>query len=89
VTVASEVVLLVPFRWAAAKVVPGVSLLREARIPIVASLLMAAVMWWLRDAVHPLAAIAAGAVLYPLALWSLGGIDPHQIRILRQLVRPA
>jgi O-antigen/teichoic acid export membrane protein len=89
VTVASEVVLLVPFRWAAAKVVPGVSLLGEARTPIVASLLMAAVMWWLRDAVHPLAAIVGGAVIYPLALWGLGGIDPHQIRILRQLVRPA
>ena len=65
VTVASEIVLLVPFARAAAKVAPGVSLLREARIPLLATLLMAPVVWWLRDAIHPLAAIAAGAVIYP------------------------
>jgi O-antigen/teichoic acid export membrane protein len=87
VTVASELVLLVPFQWAAAKAAPGVSLAREARTPLLASLLMAPVVWWLRDAVHPLAAIAAGLVLYPLALWSLGGIDARQWQLLRQLVR--
>ena len=43
---------------------------------------------WLRDAVHPLAAIAGGAVVYPLALWALGGIDATQRRILLQVVRP-
>jgi O-antigen/teichoic acid export membrane protein len=89
VTVASEVVLLFPFQWAAAKVAPGVSLAREARAPLLASLLMAPVVWWLRDAIHPLAAIAAGAVIYPLALWGLGGIDARQRQVLRQLVRPA
>ena len=73
-------VLLVPFRLAAAQVTPGVSLLREARTPVLATLLMAPVVWWLRDAIHPLAAIAAGAVVYPLALWSLGGIDAQQRR---------
>ena len=88
VTVASEVVLLVPFARAAAKVAPGVSLLREARIPLLATLLMAPVVWWLRDFIHPLAAIAAGLLLiYPTALWSLGGIDAQQIRLLRQLFR--
>jgi O-antigen/teichoic acid export membrane protein len=87
VTVASELVLLVPFQWAAARVAPGVSLVREARTPLLASLLMAPVVWWLRDAVHPLAAIAAGLIVYPLALWSLGGIDARQWQLLRQLVR--
>jgi O-antigen/teichoic acid export membrane protein len=86
VTVASEVVLLIPFGWAAAKVAPGVSMLREARTPVLATLLMAPVVWWLRDAIHPLAAIAAGVVIYPLALWSLGGIDSQQIRLLRQII---
>jgi len=86
VTVASELVLLVPFSRAAAKVAPGVSLLREARIPLLATLLMAPVVWWLRDAIHPLAAIAAGLLIYPTALWSLGGIDAQQIRLLRQLI---
>ena len=41
VTVASEIVLLVPFRLAAMTVAPGVSLLREARAPLAATVLMA------------------------------------------------
>jgi O-antigen/teichoic acid export membrane protein len=87
VTVASELVLLVPFRIAVAGVTPGVSLGNEARSPILATLLMAPVVWWMRDAIHPLAAIAAGAAIYPLALWSLGGIDAQQRRLLVQLLR--
>jgi O-antigen/teichoic acid export membrane protein len=87
VTVASEVVLLVPFRLAALAVAPGVSLLREARTPILATLLMAPVVWWLRDALHPLAAVAAGGLVYALALWSLGGIDPAQRRLIAEVVR--
>jgi len=86
VTVASEVVLLVPFQLAALSVAPGVSLAREARTPLLATLLMAPVVWWLRDAIHPLAAVAAGAVVYPLALWSLGGIDAAQRKLIAQLV---
>jgi len=86
VTVASEFVLLIPFVQAASRVAPGVSLLREARLPVLATLLMAPVVWWLRDAIHPLAAIPVGAVIYVLALWSLGGIDAQQIRIVRQLL---
>jgi O-antigen/teichoic acid export membrane protein len=87
VTVASEVVLLVPFRIAALRVAPGVSLLREAQAPLLATLLMAPVVWWLRDAIHPLAAVAAGAIVYPLALWSLGGIDAAQRRLIAEFVR--
>ncbi len=86
VTVASELVLLIPFQRAAAQVAPGVSLVGEGRLPLIATLLMAPVVWWLRDAVHPIAAIVAGAVVYPIALWSLGGIDAQQRRVLRQLV---
>jgi O-antigen/teichoic acid export membrane protein len=88
VTVASEIVLLVPFRIAVARVTRGASLLREARTPFVATMLMAPVVWWLRDALHPLAAIPAGAAVYVLALWSLGGIDATQRRLLVQFVRP-
>jgi O-antigen/teichoic acid export membrane protein len=78
VTVLSEVVLLVPFGLAAAQVAPGVSLVREARTPLLAALLMAPVVWWLGP---------IGALVYPGALWALGGIDPQQIRLLRQLAR--
>jgi O-antigen/teichoic acid export membrane protein len=88
VTVVSEVVLLVPFRMAAASVTHGVSLLAEARTPILATLLMSPVVWWLRDAIHPLVAIPVGAAVYLLALWSLGGIDAQQRRLIVQFVRP-
>jgi O-antigen/teichoic acid export membrane protein len=87
VTVVSEVVLLVPFRMAAATVTHGVSLVAEARTPVLATLLMSPVVWWLRDAVHPLAAIPAGVAVYGVALWSLGGIDARQRQLLVQFVR--
>jgi hypothetical protein len=48
---------------------------------------MAPVVWWLRDSVHPLAAVAAGTITYVLALWGLGGIDHQQRHLLRQLAR--
>ncbi len=88
VTVVSEVVLLVPFRVAASSVTHGVSLVAEARTPILATLLMSPVVWWLRDAIHPLVAIPVGAAVYLLALWSLGGIDAQQRRLIVQFVRP-
>jgi len=85
VTIASEVVLMIPFQIAAARVAPGVSPWAEARYPILATMLMAPVVWWVRDAVHPLFAILAGAVLYPTALLSLGGIDNRQRTLLAEL----
>jgi O-antigen/teichoic acid export membrane protein len=85
VTVLSEVVLLVPFQWAAARAAPNVSLVGEARTPILATLLMAPVVWWVRDAIGPVAAIAAGAVVYPLALWAMGGISAEQIGLALQI----
>lgn len=87
VTVASEIVLLMPFRLAAASVTRGVSVLAEARSPVLATFIMAPVVWWLRDAIHPLVAIPAGALVYLLALTALGGIDATQRRLLLQVVR--
>jgi O-antigen/teichoic acid export membrane protein len=89
VTVGSEVVLLIPFWVIVSRVTSGVSLVQEVRAPLLASALMAPVVWWLRDAIHPLAAIAAGAAIYPLALWSLGGITQRQRRLFFQLLRQA
>jgi len=86
VTVLSEVVLLVPFSAVARRVAPGVSIFGEARYPLLATLLMAPVVWWLRDAVHPIAAILAGGVVYPAALWALGGIDQAQWAVLKVLL---
>jgi O-antigen/teichoic acid export membrane protein len=86
VTVLSEVVLLIPFSAVARRVAPGVSILNEARYPLLATLLMAPVVWWLRDGVHPIAAVLAGAAVYPAALWALGGIDTAQWSLLRALL---
>jgi O-antigen/teichoic acid export membrane protein len=86
VTVFSELVLLVPFRLVAARVAPGVSLAREARAPLLATLLMAPVVWWLRDALHPIAAMVAGCLVYPLGLWSLGGFDEREQRLVDRLL---
>ncbi|MBV9545314.1 MAG: flippase [Chloroflexi bacterium] len=87
VTVLSEVVLLVPFRHAVRAIAPHVSLMAEARAPLIATILMAPVAWWLRDAIHPIAAIIAGAAVYAAALYSTGGIDTRQQQVLRSLVR--
>ena len=89
VTVGSEVALLIPFWIIVSKLTHGVSLLEEVRTPLLASALMAPVVWWLRDAVHPLAAIAAGAGIYALALWTLGGVTQRQRRLLLHFVRPS
>lgn len=86
VTVLSELVLLVPFRWAIDRSVGSVSLLREARAPLLATLLMAPVVWWLRDAINPVAAIVAGCLVYPVGLWSLGGVDELEWQLLAHFV---
>lgn len=86
VTVLSELVLIVPFHLVGRRIAAGVSVTREAFKPVLATLLMAPVVWWIRDAVHPIAAIGAGAIVYPLALWSLGSIDQQQLALLRQIL---
>jgi O-antigen/teichoic acid export membrane protein len=88
VTVLSEVVLLVPFQLLARSIAPTVSLVGEARKPLLATLLMAPVLWWLRD-VHVLLGIAAALAIYPTTLWALGGIDAQQARLLGQLMPAA
>jgi O-antigen/teichoic acid export membrane protein len=85
VTIASEVVLMIPFQWAASRVAPGVSPWVEARVPVMATLLMAPVVWWARDSIGPLPAIPIGVVIYIAALWSLGGIDERQRSLLAEL----
>jgi hypothetical protein len=44
------------------------------------------VVWWLRDAIHPLAAVAAGMLVYACALWALGGLDQQQRRLIARIV---
>jgi O-antigen/teichoic acid export membrane protein len=87
VTVVSEVVLLVPFGWAVARSVPGVLLLHEARSPILATLIMAPVVWWLRDALNPALALLAGLLVYPAALWAVGGIAKDQLEVAQRLFK--
>ena len=86
VTVASEVVLLLPFRWAAERAAPGISILREAQASLLATVLMAPVVWWLRDALHPIAGVLAGGLVYPVALWALGGVDADEWSAVKRLL---
>ena len=86
VTVLSELVLMVPFQWALRSAVPGVSVARESGKAILAAAVMAPVVWWLRDWIHPIAAVGAGAIVYPLALWAVGGIDGDEWAVARMLL---
>jgi O-antigen/teichoic acid export membrane protein len=88
VTVLSELALMIPFQVVAARVAPGVRPWTEARYPVLATLVMAPVVWWVRDAFHPIAAIVVGAALYPTALWALGGIDTRQRSLILELMGP-
>jgi len=86
VTVLSEVVLLVPFAAVAQRTIPSVSFVREARLPLLTTAIVAPVVWWVRDAVHPLFAALVGAALYPAALWSLGGFAEEERAALAPLL---
>ncbi len=86
VTVGSELVLLAPFWWAASQAVPGVSLVRPLWQPLIASAVMAVPVWWLRDT-NVLLAILAGVLVYPAALWLLGGVDAEERGLLCALVK--
>jgi O-antigen/teichoic acid export membrane protein len=85
VTVASELVLLIPFQWRLTRSIKGVNPLREGFHAVLATALMAPVVWWLRDGIHPLVAILAGILIYPLALWAVGGLDAEQRELLWRL----
>ncbi len=88
VTVGSEVVLLAPFWWAASRAVLDVSLVRPLWQPLLAAAVMALPVWWLRD-LNAVLAILAGALVYPAALWLLGGVDSEESAVLRALAKRA
>jgi O-antigen/teichoic acid export membrane protein len=83
VTVFSELVLMVPFGWAARSALPGVSVVREGASAAGAAALMAPVVWWTRDALGLAPSVAIGAGVYLAALWALGGIHPDQWMLVR------
>lgn len=87
VTILSEVVLLVPFAWIAIRALPGTLPLRDTWNAGLATLLMAPLVWWLRDSLHPLAAAPAGILAYLVALWAFGGIDHEQRQIVASVLR--
>jgi len=83
-TVASELVLLGPFWWAASRDLAGVSLLRVAWRPTLASAGMGVAMaplvadWWLL-------AIPLGGAVYTALLLLLGGVDAADRALLARL----
>jgi O-antigen/teichoic acid export membrane protein len=84
ITVLSEVVLLVPFLYAAGKTIGWPDARRVGGI-LLAGALMAAIALGAR-AINPYLALIAGLVVYPPAIWSLGAFSPAEIAILRGLL---
>ncbi|MGE3269697.1 MAG: oligosaccharide flippase family protein, partial [Chloroflexota bacterium] len=86
ITVASEIVLLVPFFWVARAEAGSLNVLRVAWRPGVAALIMAAPVWLL-SAWSTLAAIAVGALVYAVALLAVRAVTPEERAQLRGLLR--
>ena len=85
VTVFSEMVLLIPFYYAVRKHLghlPWRSLVWQ---PLVASLVMAAALWFLRDLFWPLL-IPIGGAVYLLVLVLVGGFRQPDMHLLRRLL---
>jgi O-antigen/teichoic acid export membrane protein len=87
VTVASEVVLLVPFLLAVRRQVPLRPVIVAAMRPLPAAATMAATLALLSLWSRPLA-LATSLVVFPIALWSSRAFDQAERRLLRDLAVP-
>ncbi len=86
VTVASELVLLVPFWRVIQRELPDVSLARLGWRPASAALIMAGPVW-LAAGVSSILAILVGALAYGVALVALRALDADDWAMLRGLVK--
>jgi O-antigen/teichoic acid export membrane protein len=86
VTVASEVVLLLPFLWVARQSAGAISVLGVAWRPAVAAIVMGLPVWLLSTWNTPLA-IAAGAATYAVALLAVRAVSPEERTQLRGILR--
>jgi O-antigen/teichoic acid export membrane protein len=85
ITIASEVVLLVPFLFAVRRRVPVGPLLRAALRPVPAAMGMGAVLWG-GGAWSPPGATLAAAAAYPLLLFATATFDSSERHALRGLL---
>jgi O-antigen/teichoic acid export membrane protein len=85
VTIASELVLLLPFWWALGRHVGPVRLLRQGWRAAIAAVLMAGPVALLRDL--PLLAFPVGLIVYLGALIWLGGVTREERRAIAALAR--
>jgi O-antigen/teichoic acid export membrane protein len=86
VTVASEVVLLVPFLWVALREAGPLAVLGVAWRPALAAALMGVPVWLLAPLSVPLA-ILAGVLVYGCAVMALRVVTAEERAELRRLVR--
>ncbi len=86
VTVATELVLMLPFLHVLRREGATPPLLRLAWRPAIAALLMGATMWPAL-AVAPWLAAAVSAPAYLVALWALGALGPDERALMRRVLR--
>ncbi|MBI2865621.1 MAG: oligosaccharide flippase family protein [Chloroflexi bacterium] len=85
-TVLSEIVLMIPFFYSVRKHVGSIPLFSLAWRPAVASLIMGAVVWLVRDR-NLLLVVGAAIPAYVLPLLALRAFDSQDVKILRSLVQ--
>ena len=85
VTVASEIVLMVPFLYAVRQSIGEINWLATAGKPILAGALMALIAWGGR-AVEPHLALLVGGTAYLGMLWLLRVFSPAELDVMRGLV---
>ncbi len=87
-TIASEVVLYIPFRRVMRSELPHTPVIPVLWRPAVAAFALAVVMLLLRE--QPAAALAAGAVAYGVVLWASGAFTREDRTLVRRLLgRPS
>ena len=85
IAILSEIALLIPFYYCVRRNLAPIPWLSIIWRPALASALMGAVMWLLRD-LNVLLLVPSAAVVYLVALIAVGAFSGEEMRLLRQLL---
>lgn len=85
VTVASEIVLMIPFLYATRQSIGQLDWLRTAGKPALAGAMMA-LLTWIGRPIEPHLALLAGLVVYLGAIWALRVFSEKEVGILRSVI---
>jgi O-antigen/teichoic acid export membrane protein len=82
VTIASEIVLLIPFYYCVRKYIGRLPVSSIALRPVLSVALMGGCLWWIRDW-NPLLLVAVGGAVYVGALMGLRTFSQEEMQMLR------